>query len=103
VIKEYPFGHGFITSIMLIARHFALPPKEAWFGAGDHVNGLVLPEKFKGTEVEELTTLLKKVIWHQPGSMDKEDARDVIITLNRLVVTIDRELGIADAGIGEFR
>jgi hypothetical protein len=35
--------------------------------------------------------------------MDKEDARDVIVTLNRLVVAIDRELGIADAGIGEFR
>ena len=101
---EYPFGHGFITSIMLITRHFALPPTEAWFGAGDHVDGLVLPEKFKGTEVEELTTLLKKkVIWHQPGNMDKEDASDVIITLNRLVVAIDRGLGIADAGIGEFR
>jgi len=101
---EYPFGHGFITSIMLIVRHFALPPEQAWFGAGDHVGGLVLPEKFKGTEVEEITTLLKKkVIWHQPGTMDKEEARDVIITLNRLVIAIDRELGIAEAGIGEFR
>jgi hypothetical protein len=101
---EYPFGHGFITSIMLIVRHFALPPTEAWFGAGDHVDGLVLPEKFKGTEVEELTTLLrKKVIWHQAGSMDKEDALDVIMTLNRLVIAIDRELGIKNATIGEFR
>ena len=35
--------------------------------------------------------------------MDKEDARDVVLTLNRLVVAIDRELGIADAEIGEFR
>ena len=104
VIMEHPFGHGFITSIMLIIRHFALPPEQAWFGAGDHIEGLVLPEKFKGTEVEEITTLLKKkVIWHQPGTMDKEDARDVIFTLNRLVIAIDRELGIADAGIGEFR
>ena len=91
---EHPFGHGFITSIMLIIRHFALPPEQAWFGAGDHIEGLVLPEKFKGTEVEEITTLLKKkVIWHQPGTMDKEDARDVIFTLNRLVIAIDRELG----------
>ena len=65
---EHPFGHGFITSIMLIVRHFALPPDQAWFGAGDHVGGLVLPEKFKGTEVEEITILLKKkVIWHQTG------------------------------------
>lgn len=98
------FGHGFITSIMLIAEHFALPPESAWMGAGDHVEGLVLPDTFKGTEVEELTTLLrKKVIWHSPGTMDREDARDVIFTLNRLVVAIDKELGIADAEIGEFR
>lgn len=101
---EHQFGHGFVTSIMMIAMHFALPPEQAWPGAGDHVAGLILPEKFRGTEVEELTTLLrKKVVWHQPGSMDKEDARDVIFTLNRLVVAIDKELGIADAEIGEFR
>jgi hypothetical protein len=99
-----PFGHGFITSIMLIAKHFGLPPDQAWFGAGDHVQGLVLPDRFQGTEIEELTTLLrKKVIWHTPGTMDKEDARDVIVVLNRLVVAIDKELGIADAEIGEFR
>ena len=101
---EHHFGHGFVTSITRIAMHFALPPEQAWPGAGDHVAGLVLPEKFRGTDVEELTTRLrKKVIWHQPGSMDKEDAREVISTLNRLVVAIDRELGIADAEAGEFR
>ena len=98
------FGHGFITSIMLIAGHFALSADKAWYGAGDHAGGLTLPEKFRGTEVETLTTMLKKkVIWHQPGTMDKEDARDVIVTLNRLVVAIDRELGIPDASVGEFR
>jgi hypothetical protein len=101
---EHPFGHGFVTSITLIAMHFALSPEQAWRGAGDHVDGLVLPEKFRGTEVEELTTLLrKKVVWHQPGSMDKEDARDVLFTLQQLVIAIDRELGISDAEIGEFR
>lgn len=98
------FGRGFITSIMLIAEHFGLPPESAWMGVGDHVAGLVVPDQFKGTEIEELTTLLrKKVIWHSPGTRDKEDARDVIFALNRLVVAIDRELGIADAEIGEFR
>ena len=101
---EHQFGHGFVTSIMLIAMHFALPPEQAWPGAGDHVDGLVLPEKFRGTEVEELTTLLrKKVIWHQPGTMDREDAREVVFTLKELVVAIDRELGIKDAGVGEFK
>jgi hypothetical protein len=100
----YRFGHGFITSIMLIAEHFGLPPEQAWHGVGDHIEGLVVPDRFKGTEIEELTTLLrKKVIWHAAGNMDKEDARDVIFTLNRLVVTIDKELGIADAEVGEFR
>jgi hypothetical protein len=98
------FGHGFITNIMLIAKHFGLPPEQAWFGAGDHVEGLVVPERFRGTEVEDLTTLLrKKVIWHQPGTMDKEDARDVIFTLNRLAVAIDKELGIPDADTGEYK
>jgi hypothetical protein len=98
------FGHGFITSIMLIAEHFGLPPKNAWVGVGDHVEGLIVPDRFKGTEIEELTTLLrKKVIWHSPGNMDSEDARDVIFVLNRLVVAIDKELGIADAEVGEFR
>ncbi|MFA5414888.1 MAG: hypothetical protein WC295_05285 [Methanoregula sp.] len=103
-IMENTFGHGFVTNIVLIAEHFALPPSQAWFGAGDHVEGLVLPEKFKGTAVEELTTLLKKkVIWHQPGTMDRDDARDVIAVINRLVVAIDHELGISDAEIGRFR
>ena len=98
------FGHGFITSIMQIARHFALPPEQAWYGAGDHVEGLVIPEQFKGTEIQELTTLLrKKVIWHQPGSMDKEDAREVILVLNRLVIAIDHQLGIPDANLGTYQ
>jgi hypothetical protein len=101
---EHRFGYGFITSIMLIAEHFGLPPESAWHGVGDHVEGLILPERFRGTDIEELTTMLrKKVIWHSPGTMDREDARDVVLTLNRLVIAIDRELGIADASTGEFR
>lgn len=100
---DNPFGHGFITSLMLIAQHFALPPQQAWPGAGDHVEGLVLPDRFKNTEIQELTLLLKKkVIWHQPGTMDREDAREVILVLNRLVVAIDHELGIPDANVGRF-
>jgi hypothetical protein len=101
---ESQFGHGFITSIVLISLHFALPPEQAWYGVGDHATGMVLPERFRGTEVEELTTLLrKKVIWHQPGTMDKEDAEDVLRVLKRLVVAVDRQLGIPDADAGQFR
>ena len=100
---ESTFGRGFITPIMLIAKHFALPPEQAWFGAADHLEGLILPEKFRGTEIEELTILLrKKVVWHQPGSMDKEDAREVIVTLNRLVIAIDKALGIPDPDTGTY-
>jgi hypothetical protein len=98
------FGHGFITSIMLIAEHFGLPPEQAWHGVQDHVEGLVVPDRFRGGEIEELTDLLRrKLIWHSAGTMDREDARDVVVVLNRLVVAIDKELGIADAAVGEFR
>jgi hypothetical protein len=101
---ENMFGKGYVTPIVLIAKHFALPPEQAWFGAADHLEGLVLPDRFRGTEIEELTTLLrKKVVWHQPGTMDKEDARDVVAVLDRLTVAIDRELGIADASAGTYR
>lgn len=97
------FGHGFITSIMLIAKHFAFPPEQAWFGAADHLEGLVVPDQFKDTEVDQLVTVLrKKVIWHQPGTMDKEDAHDVIVALNNLVLAIDRALGIKDPDIGTY-
>jgi hypothetical protein len=34
--------------------------------------------------------------------MDREDARDVLFTLNRLVVAIDREPVIGDADTGEL-
>ncbi|WAC05932.1 MAG: hypothetical protein OS112_04685 [Methanoregula sp.] len=100
---ENKFGRGFITTIVLIAKHFAMPPEQAWFGVADHLDGLVMPDRFRGTEIEEIVTLLrKKVVWHQPGTMDKEDARDVIAVLNRLVLAIDRELGIRDPDIGTY-
>jgi hypothetical protein len=98
------FGRGFITSIMLICRHFALPPERAFFGAADHLDGLEIPPQFRGTEIEELVTRLRKrIIWHQPGSMDREDAAEVVRVLNRLIIAIDRELGIADPDLGEFQ
>jgi hypothetical protein len=95
------FGHGFIMNIMLIAKHFRLLPEPAWSVAGNPVVGHVLPEKFRKTGVEDLKTLLRrKMIRHQPGTMDREN--DVIFILNRLVVAIDRETGIKDADTGEF-
>ncbi|PKG33598.1 MAG: hypothetical protein CW742_02070, partial [Methanoregula sp.] len=60
--------------------------------------------KFRGTDVEELTnTISKTMVWPKEGQMEGEDARDVVFTLHRLVVAIDKELGIADAEVGEFR
>ena len=100
---ENQFGHGFVTTLILIAQHFALPPEQAWHGVQDHVTGLELPEKYRGTEIEEITTLLrKKVIWHQAGTRDREDAGEVISTLHRLVVAIDADLGIRDPRFGRF-
>lgn len=97
------FGRGFVTNIMLLSKHFGLPPEQAFLGASDHLDEFTMPDIFRGTEVEECVEMLrKKVIWHQPGMNDKEDAEDAIRALNRLVVAIDRELGIVDADVGEF-
>jgi len=100
---ESQFGRGFITNIMLISKHFGLPSEKAWGGVSDHLTEMNVPECFLGTEVEELTTLLrKKVMWHQTGIMDKEGAADVIRVLNRLVVAIDRQLGVKDPQVGKY-
>ncbi len=101
---ESKFGRGFITSITLICKHFALPPDQAFYGVADHLDGLEIPPQFRGTEIEELVTQLRKrIVWHQPGSMDKEDAAEVIRVLNRLIIAIDKALGITDPDLGEFR
>ncbi len=97
------FGRGFITNIMLVAKHFGLPPDQAWPGVSDHLIELIIPETFAGTEVEDLVIMLrKKVMWHQMGHMDSEDAEDVRRVLNRLVTAIDRHLGIADPQTGKY-
>ncbi|MDD1671417.1 MAG: hypothetical protein LUO82_00230 [Methanomicrobiales archaeon] len=97
------FGHGFITNLILLSKHFGLPPSQAFYGAADHLDELVMPSQFAGTEVERLLEQLRKrVIWHQPGTMDKEDAKEVIRTLHLLAVALDQELGIKDADIGHY-
>jgi hypothetical protein len=100
---ESRFGRGFIVNLSLINRHFALPPEQAWPGVADHLDEFVLPASCKGTEVEQLVGVLRKhIIWHVPGTMDKEDAKEVTRILNRLSVEIDRNFGIKDAELGEF-
>lgn len=97
------FGRGFITNLVLLSKHFGLPPSQAFYGAADHLDEMVMPLMFAGTDVEQFVEQLRKrVIWHQPGTMDKEDAGEVIRTLHQLVVAIDRELGIKDADIGQY-
>jgi hypothetical protein len=64
---------------------------------------MTLPDRFRGTEVEQaLESFRKAVLWHQPGSMDREDYTAVVQALNRLAITIDRELGIRDADTGTY-
>jgi hypothetical protein len=100
---ESRFGRGFVTNLVLIAKHFGLPPDQAWPGVADHLTELTLPDAFRGTEVEELVTMLRKrIIWHQSGVMDREDAEAVIAILNRVVVAVDRQLGIADPQVGKY-
>ncbi|NLZ30806.1 MAG: hypothetical protein GX885_08730 [Methanomicrobiales archaeon] len=97
------FGRGFVINLMLLSRHFGLPPEKAFFGAADHLTDLIVPEQFQGTEIDELVeNLRKKVIWHQPGIMDKEDAADIRRALNRLGIAIDVHLGIPDPDAGKY-
>lgn len=97
------FGRGFVVNLMLLSRHFGLPPERAFYGAADHLNDFIVPEQFRGTEIEELAERLRKmVIWHQPGIMDKEDAADVRRLLNRIAVAIDTELGIPNPDTGKY-
>ncbi|RXE55514.1 hypothetical protein ABH15_12435 [Methanoculleus taiwanensis] len=97
------FGRGFVVNLMLLAKHFGLPPEKAFYGASDHLDDLILPEEFRGTEIEELVERLRKqVIWHQPGTMDREDAADVRRLINRLAIAIDKHLGIPDPDAGKY-
>ena len=97
------FGHGFVLNLVLLAKHLGLPPDKAFFGAADHLDELVLPDRFRGTEVEQaLESFRKAVLWHQAGSMDREDHTAAVLALHRLAVAIDRELGIKDPDVGEY-
>jgi hypothetical protein len=101
---ESKFGRGFITSIVLLCKHFALPPEQAFYGAADHLDGFEIPAQFKGTEVEKLAAQLRKrIAWHQPGTLDREEAAEVTRILNKLIIAIDKSLGITDPELGEFR
>ncbi|MDD1656283.1 MAG: hypothetical protein LUO87_02785 [Methanomicrobiales archaeon] len=97
------FGKGFVVNLMLLAKHFGQAPAQAWPGAADHMEEMTLPEQFKNTEVEKILEILRKqVYWHQPGSMDKEDATEVVLTMNRLAVAVDRALGVKDPDTGQY-
>ena len=97
------FGKGFVVNLVLLAKHLGLPPDQAFFGAADHLDEMVLPDRFRGTEVEgALERFRKAVIWHQPGSMDKEDYVAAVRAMDRLAIAIDRELGIKDADVGSY-
>ncbi|HUU75902.1 MAG TPA: hypothetical protein VMW63_07405 [Methanoregulaceae archaeon] len=101
---ETKFGRGFITNIVLICKHFALSSDQAFYGAADHLDGLIVPDQFKGTEIDDLVTMLRKrIVWHQPGSGDKDEAQEVMRILNRLIIAIDKALGIEDADLGDFQ
>ena len=98
------FGRGFIINISHLATKFSLPPDRAWMGAQDYFTELQIPERIQGTEVEELTSLLRqKVMWHQSGGpLDKEGYADVKRVIHRLLIAIDREMGIPDPDIGRY-
>ena len=97
------FGKGFVVNLVLLAKHLGLPPDQAFFGAADHLDEMILPERFRGTLVEgALEHLRKAVIWHQTGSMDREDYAEAVRAIHQLAMTIDRELGIKDPDVGSY-
>lgn len=97
------FGRGFIINLMLLSRHFGLPPEKAFYGAADHLTDLVVPEQFRGTEIDELIERLRKmVIWHQPGIMDQEDAAGARRILNQIGIALDTHFGIPDPDSGKY-
>ncbi len=97
------FGHGFVVNLVLIGRHLVLPPEKAFLGLADHLDQMVLPEQFKGTEVEKLyDQMRRRILWHQAGTIDKEELPEVKRLFDRLVVAVDKGLDIPDADIGSF-
>jgi hypothetical protein len=98
------FGRGFIIPLCHISAKFHLPPERAWIGAQDIFVNFEIPKRFEGTEIEELALLLRqKIMWHQAGGpVDKEMHLAVVETLEKLLVAIDRELGIPDPDIGKY-
>jgi len=97
------FGHGFVVNLVLIGRHLALPPEQAFLGLADHLDEMVLPEQFKNTEVETLyDQMRKRILWHQAGSIDKEELPVVKRLFDRLIVAVDQGLAIPDADLGSF-
>jgi hypothetical protein len=97
------FGRGFVTNLFLLAKHFGLPPEQAFYGAADHLEELIVPKQFEGTEIEQMVEQLrKKVYWHSPGMLDREEAADVQKLINRLALAVDIALGIKDPDIGKY-
>jgi len=100
---ESKFGRGFVVNLVLLSRHFALPPEQAFYGASDHVTEMSVPPSLKGTEVAQLTERLKKLIlWHKIGTDDKSDAEAAKKIIEKIILAVDRELGIEDPDMGSF-
>ena len=107
MVSEKPvsrYGRGFFVNISHLIAKFSLPPEQAWPGVQDYFVEFILPDQFKGTEIETLTDLLRqKVVWHQAGGpIDKEMYQEVKRLLYRIIVALDKEMGIADADIGQY-
>lgn len=98
------FGRGFFVNLAHLQVKFSLPPQQAWPGVQEYFTEFILPDQFKGTEVEMLTDLLRqKVMWHQAGGpTDAEMYADVKKIIYRILVAIDKELGISNADIGQY-
>ena len=112
------FGDGFVYCLFLFAKHqgrlreqlstWAEMKKKApdlfseadaislWFtGAGDHLFGLNVPEKWKGTKIDKLATKLrnKGLSWRMNELGGLGDLGEYFDDMEKLCRLVDREIG----------
>lgn len=115
--EESEFGKGFLYNMFLFAKHWwriysdkkdyksigdESRAYQMWFyGAADHLAEFEIPKKFEGTEIGNLAKNLSDKGWSfrgMPGGVKPtaEDFDQFFADMERLMMLIDKELGVED-------
>jgi len=117
--KKTEFGKGFMTCLIKFAEHAEnylltkevikktkISPANLWFsGASDHLLELEIPERFKGTKIEENVKKLKDYV-HRfrlslSDNMTEEDVVEIQDLVREIAILVDKALGL-EPDLGEF-